>query len=752
VATLCHASSTASAGNLALVHEAASAIRYLMDHPLTLATGYLTTSTVGVVLASIVFGREEADDLALEAADGAGMSFSQQDIDEAVSLCQDILDGTMPIPLQPAYCDALVNLTVSDTNKLLLTNSPQLIPAILLGLFIDEDHPRGEHATHPALATEKPIREIYQRKYAEAIGQLALSAPGHALLQDSEIKAALQQVAQSGLTDEAKLHAKTAQLVLKVEGSERRHSRRASVLVVEPDGQDSPRASAGGSPGTAAAAASAAQMKPNGHIMLSYNWICQSMIKRIHQSLLRRSYIVWVDIEQMKRDTMDMMSEAIEGAEVVLYGVCNDYKESINCRMEAQYAMQTENCDMVPLMMESTGSEGAPYKPTGWLGLLMGARMYYRFIAVVPHDQDPSEAELDEAAFEEQMGKLCLEIGDRGKQMTVLPEEEATGDQEREQEPVAAAAAAAAAAPESDGEDSLDGFGLSEAVPPPSLSLAGTGVGATKRRPRALTAAGAMQHSMSTSQDGTVVAAAATEVGGSRRSSGGSVVGHGRRPSGGSVGRHGRRSSGGSDTPSVHHHRYVSSGATAVAPLDQEPSLVQFTDGGGGGGGIDNVVAELSVFMREQLSVMEKQQALLLETRTGADRRQQQMETAAAPREAITAGQMAALQARLEAMHTAEPRPLLTEDELAASEDAIADYIELQQSLLPEVITAQMINVQQRAEGGGGGAGGGGGSGDGPLVRAGRLHRIVGISDAIISDGAFARQVRRKLLVTVGGS
>ena len=54
--------------------------------------------------------------------------------------------------------------------------------------------------------------------------------------------------------------------------------------------------------------------------------------------------------------------------------------------------------------------------------------------------------------------------------------------------------------------------------------------------------------------------------------------------------------------------------------------------------------------------------------------------------------------------------------------------------------------------GGGGGAGGGGGSGDGPLVRAGRLHRIVGISDAIISDGAFARQVRRKLLVTVGGS
>ena len=32
---------------------------------------------------------------------------------------------------------------------------------------------------------------------------------------------------------------------------------------------------------------------------------------------------------------MDAMSDAIEGADVMLYGVCLQYKESANCRLEA---------------------------------------------------------------------------------------------------------------------------------------------------------------------------------------------------------------------------------------------------------------------------------------------------------------------------------------------------------------------------------------------------------------------------------
>ena len=45
------------------------------------------------------------------------------------------------------------------------------------------------------------------------------------------------------------------------------------------------------------------------------------MILRIHSSLLRRGYLVWIDTEMMKGSTMDAMSEAIEGAAVICYGV-----------------------------------------------------------------------------------------------------------------------------------------------------------------------------------------------------------------------------------------------------------------------------------------------------------------------------------------------------------------------------------------------------------------------------------------------
>ena len=64
-----------------------------------------------------------------------------------------------------------------------------------------------------------------------------------------------------------------------------------------------------------------------------------------------------------------MCSDAIEGADVMLYGVSLAYKESANCRLEANYAHQQE-LDMIPLMM----SQG--FKPKGWLGLILGTRVW----------------------------------------------------------------------------------------------------------------------------------------------------------------------------------------------------------------------------------------------------------------------------------------------------------------------------------------------------------------------------------------
>ena len=46
--------------------------------------------------------------------------------------------------------------------------------------------------------------------------------------------------------------------------------------------------------------------------------------------------------------------------EVMLYGVSEPYKESANCRMEAQYAMQRLELEaMIPLMMERYKASGA---------------------------------------------------------------------------------------------------------------------------------------------------------------------------------------------------------------------------------------------------------------------------------------------------------------------------------------------------------------------------------------------------------
>ena len=41
------------------------------------------------------------------------------------------------------------------------------------------------------------------------------------------------------------------------------------------------------------------------HVMLSYEWSSQSVIVRINESLNRRGYVTWLDVEQMKGSIMD---------------------------------------------------------------------------------------------------------------------------------------------------------------------------------------------------------------------------------------------------------------------------------------------------------------------------------------------------------------------------------------------------------------------------------------------------------------
>jgi hypothetical protein len=61
----------------------------------------------------------------------------------------------------------------------------------------------------------------------------------------------------------------------------------------------------------------------------------------VHE-LQSRGYQTWFDLENMKGSTVDAMSAAVEHAEVMLACVSLKYKESANCRLEAQYGHQRE--------------------------------------------------------------------------------------------------------------------------------------------------------------------------------------------------------------------------------------------------------------------------------------------------------------------------------------------------------------------------------------------------------------------------
>ena len=88
----------------------------------------------------------------------------------------------------------------------------------------------------------------------------------------------------------------------------------------------------------------------------------------------------------------------------MLVGVSRAYKESSNCRMEAQYALQKKK-PIVPMMM----IEG--YEADGWLGLMLGTSMWYALY---------SDALSSESAFGGRMDALCREIGTRGRADAVV--------------------------------------------------------------------------------------------------------------------------------------------------------------------------------------------------------------------------------------------------------------------------------------------------------------------------------------------
>eukprot|EP01046_Picozoa_sp_COSAG06_P005739 COSAG06_NODE_259_length_18912_cov_53.912614_18_plen_1085_part_00 len=264
-------------------------------------------------------------------------------------------------------------MATSDANKKHMLEFEPLIGMLLECLIIDDDnHRKGQDGA-----------DALQEASAGVLHELSLYGPG---------ASALRSHAGAVST----LH-KLCEVGTKVS----RERGAAALFELDEDVRRGKQGSGGtdDGKGTGLTSAAGGGGKAPPHVMASYNWDHQEVILRVVSSLQDRGYLVWVDTEQMKGATVDTMALAVEGSEVVMIGVSRAYKESSNCRMEAQYALQKKKA-LIPLML----TQG--YEADGWLGLLLGTSMWYGFYG---------DALSSASVFESRMDGLCREIGVRGR-------------------------------------------------------------------------------------------------------------------------------------------------------------------------------------------------------------------------------------------------------------------------------------------------------------------------------------------------
>ncbi|XP_046543125.1 uncharacterized protein LOC124253410 [Haliotis rubra] len=131
-----------------------------------------------------------------------------------------------------------------------------------------------------------------------------------------------------------------------------------------------------------------------GHIMISYQWADQKKLLQVKEILRGQGYSVWMDVDNMGGSTLQAMAEAVQNAAVLLVCMSERYKESQNCRSEAEYAFSLQKT-IVPLLMQRA------YKPDGWLGMIKGTKLFFDLSG--------------KYEFEGKVNELIKELGDKGK-------------------------------------------------------------------------------------------------------------------------------------------------------------------------------------------------------------------------------------------------------------------------------------------------------------------------------------------------
>ena len=109
------------------------------------------------------------------------------------------------------------------------------------------------------------------------------------------------------------------------------------------------------------------------HIMISYNSKSKETCLKIKNKLQENGFQTWIDVENICGSSLESMAKAIEESHCVLMCMTEKYKESANCRLEAEYSVKL-NKPIIPLIMEKG------YQPDGWLGIILGSKIFIDFL------------------------------------------------------------------------------------------------------------------------------------------------------------------------------------------------------------------------------------------------------------------------------------------------------------------------------------------------------------------------------------
>ena len=111
--------------------------------------------------------------------------------------------------------------------------------------------------------------------------------------------------------------------------------------------------------------------KKVGHIMLSYNWGTKELVRKLKKELQVAGLKTWMDEENLgPGDLYEALAEAVENSKYVLFCYSEGYKKSAACRSEAEYADKLGKSVLFVRCQKC-------YKPDGWLGFMLGNKLYY---------------------------------------------------------------------------------------------------------------------------------------------------------------------------------------------------------------------------------------------------------------------------------------------------------------------------------------------------------------------------------------